>query len=171
MQTPSLIVVGKIIDHFGVNGWVKVKSFTRPVEQILDYAEWHFAASESVKYPLVSARQHGKNLVAQLERIASREQAQQLIGRDILIAESLLAPVKPNEYYWTELIGLEVTNTAGIRFGVIDHLLETGANDVMAIIDTTGEVAVERLVPWIELVVVAVDRRRGAMIVDWDADF
>jgi 16S rRNA processing protein RimM len=85
-----------------------------------------------------------------------------LIGvtRDQLSALSL------GEHYWSDLEGLAVTNKAGILLGKVSHLFSTGANDVLVV---KGDR--ERLLPYINDVVIEVDPEKNQMIVDWDADF
>lgn len=76
------------------------------------------------------------------------------------------------EYYWSQLIGLKVVNTAGVDLGRVDHLVETGANDVLVVLDfDQNDKNIERLLPWTEQVVLEVDFEQRTILVDWDADF
>jgi 16S rRNA processing protein RimM len=102
-----------------------------------------------------------------LETIERCEQAESLCGWTISIARSQLPEPEKDEYYWSDLVGLAVVTTTGVSLGVVDHLLETGANDVLVV---QGES--ERLIPFIQgSVVKKIDLVAGLIDVDWDPDF
>ena len=165
--TPGTVTLGRITGLFGVRGWVKVHSYTRPPETILQYAPWGLRTQQGVReLKLVEGRSHGRGIVAQLEGCADRDQAAALVGADIEVAVSRLPRLKPGEYYWSQLEGLKVINLAGQELGVVDHLFETGANDVLMV---AGER--ERLIPYTRTVVQDVDLDAGTLRVDWDASF
>jgi len=181
----ELIVLGEVTGHFGVKGWMKIKSFTRPADLILTYKSWWLSPqpkqlgkhSDSDLVPrsvfkVAEGRKQGRNLIVRLEGITNRDGAEPLIGRFIQVAAAELGPAKDGEYYWTDLIGLQVTNIAGEFLGEVDHLLETGANDVLVVLgkDDSGS-SIERLLPWSEQVIIEVNLDQQTMIVDWDADF
>lgn len=106
-------------------------------------------------------------MIALLEGVDDRNEAETWIGSDIYIPQDQLATLGDDEFYWTDLIGLNVINTDGVEFGRIDKMLETGANDVLVV---KGEQ--ERLIPFVmHQVVVKVDLDGQQMVVDWDADF
>jgi 16S rRNA processing protein RimM len=90
-----------------------------------------------------------------------------LIGCEIGVRREQLPPTSPGEYYWSDLEGLTVVTVQGEMLGTVDHLIETGANDVMVV---HGER--ERLIPFVmQQVVVDVDLGKGEIRVDWDKDF
>ncbi len=163
------IVVGRISGLYGVRGWVKVFSHTQPRENILTYASWYlkkqgtWAASD-----LETGRVHGKGVVAKLKGCDDRDAAAALMGCDIAIRRDQLPQAAPGEYYWADLEGLRVINLDGVALGVVDHLLETGANDVLVV----REGGTERLIPFVQgLFVKSIDLETGEMIVDWDPEF
>lgn len=158
------VILGKINGVFGVRGWVKVYSYTRPKENILDYRHW-LVGDKTFK--VLQKQVHGKGLIARLEGIEQRDLAEQLVGAEISVPRQQLPKTQADEYYWTDLIGLEVVNVAGISLGHVDNLLETGANDVLVV---KGER--ERLIPLVfDHVVLQVDLDHKTMQVDWDSDF
>lgn len=179
------MTLGEITGHHGVKGWVKVKSYTRPIEQIFDYPEWYLSEKNLNRIrsnwvstarlgplQLKSSQASGKTLLASFGDVESRSEAEELIGKVIQIPEETLPELDNGEYYWSQLIGLQVENTEGLRLGRVNHLLETGANDVLVVtnVGVDGEV-VERLLPWTEHVVITVDLEQGKLLVDWDAEF
>lgn len=163
----SRIVVGRIAGVFGVRGWVKIFSHTKPLENILSYSPWQvLQAGRWLSLKPMSGRVHGKGLVAQLEGYTDRDAAASLVGCDIAIDRSQMPPAAADEVYWADLVGLKVITLDGLELGVVDHLLETGANDVLVV---QGER--ERLLPYIDQVVRELDLAAGLIRVDWDAEF
>ncbi|MCF6337180.1 MAG: ribosome maturation factor RimM [Gammaproteobacteria bacterium] len=166
------LVVAKIGAPYGVRGWVKVFSFTEQTGDLLDYNPWYFkAASADGKTwaiaPVIEAKNHGKGLVAKFNDCDDRDAAARLNGQEIAIRRDQLPPTAEGEYYWKDLQGLEVLTTDGVSLGKVDHLLETGANDVLVV---KGER--ERLIPYVTgPIVKKVDLDTGTLHVDWDADF
>jgi 16S rRNA processing protein RimM len=163
-----MVVLGRISGLFGVRGWVKVYSYTDPREGILDYSPWYVKRSTGWEpHELSSGHRQGKGVVARLEGYADRDQAADLINREVAVKREQLADLPENEFYWNDLQGLRVINLEGVELGVISHLFDTGAN---AVIVVQGER--ERLIPytWGEAVR-DVDLDAGIMTVDWDPDF
>jgi 16S rRNA processing protein RimM len=161
--------VGQVSGVFGVKGWVKVYSFTDPRENILQYSPWFLQKNNQLReIKLLAGRRQGSLVVAELERVGDRDLAAELIGADILIRKQQLPKARDGEYYWADLIGLEVRNQEGCKLGKVDHLLETGANDVLVVVD--GEL--ERLIPFLQKsTILKIDLDDGLIIVDWDPDF
>ncbi|TRW93013.1 ribosome maturation factor RimM [Candidatus Methylobacter oryzae] len=168
MSEQRHINVGKISGVFGIKGWVKVFSFTDPRENILTYSPWLLKKDDQTKaINVVDGQLQGKTIVAQLSDINDRDQAASLIGWDIFITPGQLPKAAKGEYYWSQLIGLNVETVDGIQLGVVDGLLETGANDVLIV---QGER--ERAIPFLqEQTIIDVDLDTGKIIVDWDPEF
>jgi 16S rRNA processing protein RimM len=162
------IIAGEVAGAFGVRGWVKVRSYTEPPDNIVDYSPW-LIGNEAARqeFKVVSGRRHGNWMVVCLEGVDTRDQALQLSGLKIFVDRSQFEPTKPGEYYWADLIGLEVRETSGRSLGTVVSMMETGANDVMVV---QGER--ERLIPFVVgEFVKSVDLNQGVLIVDWDPDF
>jgi 16S rRNA processing protein RimM len=171
MTNPSrpdgLVHFGRITGLFGVQGWVKVFSHARPRESIIDYSPWLVKTAEGRREMVVEdGRAQGKGVVVKLAGVDDRDQASQLIGADIEIKFSQLPPPSKGEYYWAQLVGLEVVTLAGQSLGKVDHLVETGANDVLVV--RNGK---ERWLPATANVIREVDLEAGVIRVDWDTDF
>jgi len=164
----ELLVMGCIAAPFGVRGWLRVNAFTTEADNLLDYSPWYLNIKgrwQAVE-PL-AGRQHGKGLVVQLKECSDRDAAAALTGTEIGIYRSQLPPADLNEFYWSDLIGLQVITRDEQVLGVVDHLFETGANDVMVV---KGEQ--QYLVPYItERVIESVDLQARIIRVDWDPDF
>jgi len=160
------VALGFISAVHGVNGWVKVHSWTRPMEAILDYQPWLLGA-EQKPVNIVDGRRQGKGLAALLPGTQDREQAMSLVGQQISVKRDQLPATDKNEYYWSDLEGLEVHTLSGEILGRVERLMETGANDVLVI-----RGAREHLVPFVQgQYVTHIDLAGGRMVVDWDAEF
>lgn len=161
------IVIGRISGAFGTQGWLKVTSYTRPRDNICDYRPW-FLRTNGVweEHQVLACKPRGASLVAQLDGITDRDSALNRRNADIAIEKVALPPTNPNEFYWSDLIGLEVRNLSGVNLGKISKMLQTGANDVIVV---TGES--EYLIPYVTgHTVIDVDISAARMLVDWHED-
>jgi 16S rRNA processing protein RimM len=162
------ILLGEITGAFGIQGWVKIHSYTEPVGNILKYTPWFLEdGGQFLATQPLSGRQQGTTVVAQLEGISDRDAAALMRGRKIWVERNALPVPASGEYYWTDLIGLKVRTIEHGDLGVIIQMMATGANDVMVI---RGER--EHLVPFVrDRFVIRVDMNAGEVIVDWDPEF
>lgn len=159
--------MGRIAAPFGVQGWVKIQPFTGEVDGLADYSGWWLGDGENWREVAVKqCAAHGATLIASLEDVAGREAAAALKGKLVAVPRAALPKPAKNEYYWSDLIGLEVVNLQGEKLGKISGLLETGAHDVLVV---QGEQ--ERLIPFIEQYVIEVDLAGGQVRVDWGLDY
>lgn len=164
----SLLELGKISGVFGVQGWVKIFSWTDPREGIIEYSPWLLHhRGEWREIELEAGQRQGKMVIAKLAGVDDRDQAMLLNGAVIAVPAERLKKLKKDQFYWRELEGLQVINAAGVHLGVVDHLMETGANDVLVV---KGDR--ERLIPYTPgHAVQKVDLKAGVINVDWDPDF
>lgn len=167
-ETTRRVALGRINGHFGVKGWVKVYSHTQPKEQIVKYSPWLLKqGGEWRSIRVLEGKAHSKTVIARLDGIDSRELAESLIGAEIAINRDQMQPAAEGEYYWLDLIGLQVENLAGEELGEVRNLMETGANDVLVV---RGER--ERLIPFVQgQFIKEVDLDNGKIRVDWDPEF
>ena len=165
-ETP--IVMGRIAGPYGIRGWVHVVSFTTPPGNLLDYRPWYLARDRRWQaIDTVEARRHGKGLVAKLPGCDDRDTAAQFKGSHIGVQREHQPQPGEDDYYWHDLVGLRVETIQGMELGTIDHLIETGSNDVLVV---RGER--ERLIPFIRgQVVLSIDLAAGVIRVDWDPEF
>ena len=168
------VVLGKIVSVHGVRGAVKVYSHTDPLDNVLDYAEWSLnRGSEQRTVSVLGGRVQGRVLVVNLKGIDDRNKAEELVDFEISIASGALPELEDGDFYWHQLEGLQVVNQEGQLLGKVDHLLETGSNDVMVVKPCAGSVDQrERLLPYLPgQFVIKVDLETQVMQVDWDAEF
>ncbi len=163
------VAVGRFGSPFGVRGWIKVISYTQPVEQIFNYLPWYiFKGDRKQKITEINGQLHGKNLIVQLEQSQDRENAKTFTNLEIYIDRGQLPSLSNEEYYWIDLVGLSVINKEAIDLGRITSLFATGSNDVMVVKADDGK---ERYIPYLTDVILEVDLERKIIKVDWDADF
>ena len=160
--------MGQIIGPFGIKGWVKIKTFTEAPDGLLDYQDWHLNTRDGWRdYRVEEAEWRNTGLVARLVGFDDRTGAESLKGMEIGIPRGALPEADAGEYYWADLIGLDVVNKQDELLGTVKELFATGANDVVVV--QGGEK--ERLIPYIESVIVSVDLERRRMVVDWGLDY
>lgn len=166
-MTTQPVVLGRISGLFGVQGWVKVHSYTDPREAVLDYGRWLLSGEDGWREATVAEGQrHGKTIIARIDGYVDRDQAAELIGTDIAVPRDEMPATASGQFYWSDLEGLRVVHRDGTDLGEVAYLLETGANDVMVV---KGDK--ERLIPFVmDKVVLGVDLDKGEIVVDWEWD-
>jgi len=163
----EMVVMGRIVAPYGVQGWVKIQPFTETLDSLFDYEHWWINEAAGWREGEVEeARVHGKVLVAKFSGCDGREAALALRGKDIAVSRDELPPAGDGEYYWSDLIGLNVRNLQQENLGQVKEVFATGANDVLVVQSDR-----ERLIPFTSQVVQEVDLTTGLILVDWDADF
>ena len=160
--------MGRLAAPYGLLGWINVLPDTERLDALTDYPVWWIQQSDGGwrEFALEEAKVHGDHLVAKLQGIADRDVALRLKGKAVAVPRAQLPEPADGEYYWSDLIGLAVQNVQGVELGRVKQLFETGANDVLVV-----EGARERLIPYIDQVVLEVDIAGKRMLVDWDAEF
>lgn len=159
--------MGRVAAPFGLRGWIKVYAYTESLDSLLVFPLWRLE-SKGVwrEYRLLEGAVHGKSLLAHLEGVTDRNLAEALHGSEIAVARTELPQPDLGEFYWSDLIGLQVVNTQGVELGRVDSLLETGASDVLVV---KGEC--DRLIPFVKQIVLDVDQATGVIRVEWGADY
>jgi len=136
------------------------------MEAILDYQSW-LLGEDRKTVKILDGRKQGKGLVVCLPGINDREQAKTMVGQQIFVRREQMPATAKDEYYWSDLEGLEVHTTKGELLGKVERLMDTGANDVLVI---RGQR--EHLVPFVQgQYVTRVDLEGGLIEVDWDPEF
>ena len=163
----GMVVVGRVAGAHGIGGLLRIVSFTRPAENLLSYSPWSLLRDGAWREAAVcpeAPRKHDNGFLCRLDGVADREAAAALRGVLIGVPESALPESGPDEYYWRDLIGLEVLTVAGDPLGRIENLMATGANDALVV----GGGVSEKLIPFIASVIKDVDLDRSVIVVDWE---
>ena len=169
------VLLGCVGAPYGVKGWMKITTYTDLPESIFDYSSWLVEVNgEWTSMEVAQWRSHGKGVVARFAGFDDRDDAVRLNGCKITVKQDQLAELDDDDFYWRDLIGMEVKNLKGYHFGHVDALMETGSNDVLQVKANVrdGFGKKERLIPFvIEQVVKNVDREARIIEVDWEPDF
>ncbi len=162
----KIINVGKIGSSYGVQGWIKIVSYTEYGVSILDYKPWYISKDQQNWHPIdvEESRLHNKRVIVKFKHINSPEEAASLTGHFIGIKRSQLPVLKKDEFYWSDLEGLTVINKDGQVYGTVIYLIETGSNDVLVV---KGEK--EHAIPYLPgSVILSVDLEKKEIHVDWE---
>lgn len=168
------VLLGEIGRVHGLKGWLKLISFTSPIENILDYTRFHaVVGGRSLELEIDEHRRQSKALLVHFKGYDDPETAKLLTGTELMVADEKLPQLERGEFYWHQLQGLRVVNQHQQVFGRVSHLLETGANDVLVVkADSESIDDRERLIPYlVDSVVIEIDLENQTIRVDWEADY
>lgn len=160
-------MLGRIAGAHGIRGWVRVRSFTDPKDNLLSYSPWRLRrGDEEFSCEVSEGRAQAKGLVVRLAGVADRTAAEKLAGMDVLVDRSRLPEIDEGSFYWADLEGLEVRDGEGRVLGTVDHIFATGANDVLVV---SGDR--RYLVPFLYgQTVRSVDLDDGCVVIDWSPE-
>ena len=162
----SKVILGKIVGHFGVRGWLKIFSYTNPREQITKYQEIKID-NDNLKsdFKLEDWKIHGKQILLKIKKFDNRNDVEIFIDNQLIIDRKNLPELTEGQYYWNDLEGMEVQEIDGKKIGKVSHMIETGSNDVMVMENNKD------LIPFIfGEVVKKVDLEKNLIEVDWNWD-
>lgn len=170
MSGNDIVVLGRLADPYGVRGWIRLYPFADDPLGWRALPVWWIAREGEPwrEIGLIDLKVHGDGLVVALAGISDRSAAEPLKGMLVGAPREFLPATSEDEFYWGDLIGLVVVNTAGERLGEVTGLIETGANDVLRVVADDGT---ERLLPFVAAVVLSVDREAGMIRVEWGSDW
>ncbi len=173
------IEVGRIADAWGIKGWFKILPYSADPEALFSSKHWFLLPSEkgaktfsgTAQLSIKEAKTHSGTVVAWADGIDDRSAAEALRGARIFVSRTRFPAASKDEYYWVDLIGLNVVNREGVALGVIRELLSTGAQTVLVIeYDHEGKL-LERMIPFVAVYVDEVDLAGHRVLVDWQADY
>jgi 16S rRNA processing protein RimM len=164
------ILIGRVNGLFGVRGWLRFFSYTRPPANLISYNPlWLKTAQGWQAFEVESSQAYADGrLVAKFKGVDERETARVLMGCDVAIMPEQLPKEDPTDYYWVDLIGCRVENQSGELLGVVKEMMETGAHDVMRVSKEKSD----ELIPFVlDLVVKQVDLAQKLIRVDWESGY
>ena len=182
------IEVGRILDAWGVKGWVKILPHSTDPEALFAASSWllqppeakfrpGFAAfSGTVTIAVDESKTHSGTIVAKFTGMDDRNAAEALRGARIFLPRSSFPAASTDEYYWVDLIGLDVVNREGVALGQVRDLMTTGPQSVLCIEypSTTEDgtaITAERMIPFVSVYVDAVSIADKLITVDWQPDY
>jgi 16S rRNA processing protein RimM len=194
------VEVARIVDAFGIKGGLKVLPFAADPKALLGSRRWFLKPAEprpganARRMPnrsdeaafvlpsvlrITQARVQGDVLVASAREVVDRNAAEALRGARVFVSRASFPSTEDDEYYWIDLIGLQVFNRDGVELGRVSDLLDTGAHCVLRIKrddDGTskpevGDETGERLIPFVAAYIDQVSLAQGRINVDWGLDY
>lgn len=170
MASNDIVVLGRLLDPYGIQGWLRLQTFG---DDPLAWAEmpvwWICREGEPWREcGLKALKAHSGGVVVLLDGVPDRTAAEAMKGILVGAPRDSLPSTKDDEYYWGDLIGLDVINTADERLGKVASLIETGANSVLRVV---ADDETERLLPFVSAVVLTVDKKAGLIRVEWGSDW
>ena len=165
----KLITMGFVRGAVGVKGWVKIGSDTEYLDSLLDYPTWYLIkGKQRVEAVLETGKVlNNKELQVKFEDCDTRDQAEAWQGYTIAVPRADFVETEEGEYYWTDLIGMNVINHEQVVLGSVHSLLQTGAHDVLVVRGEHGE----KLIPFVEAFVGEVDVNAKTIQVEWGLDY
>lgn len=173
MPVSEIIVLGRLVEPYGVRGWMHLQIYGDDPLSWKNLPVWQVGKESGSwqGYELQGLKAHGDGFVVAFAGVADRTAAEAMKGMLVGAPRAALPAVPEDEFYWADLVGLKVVNQAGESLGRVDGLIETGANDVLRVVDTDAAESVERLLPFVAAVVGKVDVAAGVVHVDWERDW
>lgn len=171
LDSNTLVPVAKLGAVHGLQGAIRLYSLNKDSSGIKKYKSWYSKVDDQWQQcKFSSIKPHSKGaFLAKLEGVDNPETAKKYVNMILSVQRSELPVLEDGEYYFRDLKNLQVINLQKHVFGKVSYVMETGANDVLVIMDEAGEK--ERLLPYIESVVKEVDLTKKQIIVDWDENF
>ncbi|QEY24947.1 ribosome maturation factor RimM [Neisseria animalis] len=167
-DTQQRVAMGYIKGVFGIKGWVKIAASTEYSDSLLDYPEWLLSKDgKTLSVSVEAGKVVSGELQVKFKGIEDRDRAFSLRGYTIEIPREAFAPAEEDEYYWADLVGMQVANTDGIVLGEVKNLMETGAHDVLVIEGEYGQ----KLIPFVSQYIENVDNDNRTITADWGLDY
>jgi 16S rRNA processing protein RimM len=169
-SSQALLIVGKVIGVYGVRGFLKIRSFTETPNQILRYAPWYLQLLEQEQcFSIEDQQWRPPQLLVKLKGLDSPEQSRCWLQADIAVPETCLPPLPSGEFYWWQLLQMQVINEEGITLGTVLEIIENPAHPLLLLKDTAGKT---RLLPWVrEKIIKEIDFENKTLKVAWQADW
>ncbi|QRN41853.1 MAG: ribosome maturation factor RimM [Neisseriaceae bacterium] len=163
--------MGFLKSAVGVKGWLRVKANTQELDGLLQYPIWYVGSEHFGfhSFELEDGFLATNGLQVKLKGVNDRTAADKLRGSVIAIPREEFLPVGKNEYYWVDLVGMQVINHRDEIVGTVVSLMETGANDVLVVSGGSQQKTI--LIPFVDGYIRSVDMQKNLISVDWELDY
>lgn len=169
-----MVVLGKLGAAFGVQGWIKLHSYTEPTEHIFDFPVWYIKHQQNWQcFNVTDYRIHHKQPVVLLAGVNDRDAAQALGQAEVAVPKAQLPEPADDELYLFQLVGMQVINQQGECLGKVKELFNSGGgNQVLSLIACGGSIDEQkRLIPYVSNYILEVDLEAQSITVDWESDY
>jgi 16S rRNA processing protein RimM len=170
----DLVLVGHVTGAYGIQGWVRIRPYSPDADAMLHARTWWLDKPVLRDVDMMQAKIHGEDVVAQLMGVADRNAAEALKGATVQVRRSHFPVLSDDEFYWIDLIGLDVDNLQGETLGKVADLMDNGAHPILKVAAASaveGEKPKEWLIPFVDQFVKTVDQAGKKITVDWGLDF
>lgn len=181
----DLVLLGYVSGAYGLAGWIRIKPYATESDVLLTAKTWWLDKPDFHDVDMLQAKMHGGDVVAQLMGVVNRDLAESLRGAAVHVSRARFPALPDNEYYWVDLIGLEVENIQGQALGRVTDMMDNGAhpilrvssahdlvaNDVESTAQATEDKPTELLIPFVGHFVKTVDQSAKKIVVDWGLDY
>jgi 16S rRNA processing protein RimM len=173
------VEVGRILDAWGIKGWFKVLPHSADPQALFSSKRWYLQPTErgpqtfsgTVLLRVREAKEHSDSVVARADGIEDRTGAESLKGARVFVPRSSFPTAGDDEYYWVDLLGLDVVNREGVALGRVKDLMSTGPQTVLVLEYEQEGKALERMLPFVSAYVDGVDLKARRITVDWQPDY
>lgn len=163
LPTPkNLICIAEITTAHGIRGQVKIRTFTQNPEDILKYGLIQDEQARPVQFK-INTLKHPNQLIATITGVVDRNQAEALRGTKLYAAKELLPELREDEYYYDQLVNLQVYNQANKLIGTVNAVHNFGAGDFFDVKLTSREIVT---LPFRKESVIEVDLVANKIIAD-----
>jgi len=176
-QPADLVQVGYVSGPYGVTGSIRVTPFSTDADALMNVKTWWLSKPAMQSVQVRTAKIHGGDVVAQLVGVVGRDASEALKGAAVSIPRSEFPQLAEDEFYWSDLIGLNVVNLQGEALGVVNDMMDNGVQSILRItpVAVEGQPAddkvAERLVPYVDQYVKSVDLAGKTITLDWGLDY
>ena len=157
-RSQDYLAIGEIVAPRGIRGELKVRIISDTPDRFLDL-ESVSVGPEFIPHKVRRARLYKQWALLELKGIDDREAAEELRGQLLSVSRQQAVPLRENEYFACDIVGLRVLTDADNELGHVTEVISTGANDVYVVRTATGDL----LLPAIRDVVLAIDVDAGLM--------
>jgi len=177
-HTPDdLIQVGHITGAYGLRGGIRVSPYSMDADALLSVKTWWLDKPSLRPVQVRNAKSHSGDVTATLVDVTDRETAEALKGATVQVSRADFPELPEDEYYWTDLIGLDTVNLQGEALGKVTDMMHNGAQSILRITPEADPNAApdakapERLVPFVDQYVKTVDLQARLITLDWGLDY
>jgi len=177
----DLILLGYVSGAYGLGGWIRIKPYATESEVLLTAKTWWLDKPEFHDVDMLQAKMHGGDVVAQLMGVVNRDLAEGLRGAAVHVSRARFPVLADDEYYWVDLIGLDVENLHGEPLGRVADMMDNGAHPILRVVVSTEgaetgamnaeDTPAELLIPFVDQFVKTVDQPGRKIVVDWGLDY
>ena len=173
------VEVGQVLSAWGVQGWLKIKPYSASPQALFSANRWYLQAAQTGPQSFIGTaalgidqvRLHGASILAKIHHLSDRNSAEALRGCQIFLPRSSFPAATEDEYYWVDLIGLNVINRQGVVLGQVQQLLDTGPHSVLVLQSAEAEPSRQRMIPFVAAYIDRVSLPERCIIADWQPDY